>query len=297
MASKTTTKPREKLGPLFFAANPCFPMAMAQTKLYQDKWALITGASAGIGKEFAEQLSEMGANLVLTARRKDRLEALQQNLQQKGIKVEIISADLADPKAPEEILAFLADKNITPDILINNAGFGLPGGYSKTTWEDQESFIQLMVTAYAHLAHALYKQMMTRGYGRIINVASVAGLMPGGPGHTLYGPSKAFLISFSESLNAEGQDRNVHCCALCPGFTWSEFHDVNGTRESLNKLPKFMMMEAAPVVAGGLKSMERGKAVYVPGLVYKTITAISGFLPRGLQQKLANAQMKKARQV
>ncbi len=272
-------------------------MAMAQTKLYQDKWALITGASAGIGKEFAEQLSEMGANLVLTARRKDRLEALQQSLQQKGIKVEIISTDLADPKAPEEILAFLADKNITPDILINNAGFGLPGGYSNTRWEDQKNFIQLMVTAYAHLAHALFKQMMARGYGRIINVASVAGLMPGGAGHTLYGPSKAFLISFSESLNAEGQGHNVHCCALCPGFTWSEFHDVNGTRESLNKLPKFMMMEAAPVVAGGLKSMERGKAVYVPGLVYKTLTAISGFLPRGLQQKLANSQMKKARQL
>ncbi len=270
---------------------------MSEVQIYRNQWAMVTGASAGLGAEFSRQLADKGANLVLVARREDRLRTLAEELTAKGVKTHIIIADLAKPEAPDAIWHDLQAASIKPDILINNAGFGLAGGFNKSDWPAHRDFIELMVTSYVHLAHKLFGDMMARGYGRIINVASVAGLVPAGPGHTLYGASKAFLISFSESLNAEGRNKNVHCCAVCPGFTLSEFHDVNGTRDAINKLPSFMMMEAPPVIAGGLRAMEKGKAVYVPGLVYKTITALAGMLPRNLMQSLSAKQLQKARKV
>jgi len=263
---------------------------------YHNKWALITGASAGIGSEFARALAKKGANLVLVARRQERLETLATTLQEKyQIQTVCIKADLADPGAPDHIMTVLQDAGIKIDILINNAGFGLPGTYIDNDWQAQRDFLELMTISYAALTHHLMPGMIERKYGRIIQVASVAGLTPGAKGHTLYGATKAFLINFAQSLAAEGEEHGVYTSALCPGYTYTEFHDVNNTRELVSKLPSFIMMQVAPVVEGALKAVEKPRAVYVPGPHYKFIVWLSRILPRPWTERIMRNSSKRIR--
>jgi uncharacterized protein len=243
------------------------------------KLALITGASAGIGAAFARAYAARGFDLALTARRRDRLEALALELKRAhGAESHVITADLADPKAPEAVIAEVAASGRHASVVVNNAGYGLPGTFANTSWAEQAAFIQVMVTAVAELAHRTMPQMQQSGYGRIINVASLAGLLPGSAGHTLYAASKGFLIKMSQSLALEG-GKGVHVTALCPGFTYSEFHDVNGTRDAVSKMPKAMWQDAETVVAGAIAANEAGDAVYVPGAVNKTVAWLGRALP------------------
>ncbi len=263
---------------------------------YQGKWALITGASAGIGAVFARSYAAKGANLILVARREERLRALASELQSaNGIKVKVIAADLADPAAPKVIAGALAQDGTPVDILVNNAGFGLPGVYADNPWAAHRDFLELMVTSYAHLTRLFLPGMQARSWGRIIQVSSLAGLLPGSSGHTLYGPSKAFLVSFAQSLTAEGRDGGIHCTALCPGFTYSEFHDVNATRGLVSKLPKFYFMQPEPVVEGAIKAVERAHVVYVPGAWNKFVAWLAKALPRPWAAALTKGQSKKFR--
>ncbi len=193
------------------------------------RWALVTGASAGIGAAFARELASRGISLVLTARREDRLRQLADDLAAKhGIRTECIAADLADPAAPEALCKEIAARGIAIDWLINNAGYGVPGSYLSQPWARHADFVQVLMTAPCHLAYLLLPGMQQRGYGRIANIASLAGHVPGSAGHTMYAASKAFLIKFSQSLALENRTRGVNVCAVCPGFTYSEFHDVTG---------------------------------------------------------------------
>lgn len=263
---------------------------------YQGKWALVTGASAGIGETFARELASRGANLVLTARRAERLDALAGELaQQHGVRAITIAADLADPAAPLAIAREATDRAGPIDILVNNAGFGLPGYFTDSPWEAQRDFLQLMVTSYAHLTHALLPGMVARGFGRIVQVSSVAGLVPGSAGHTLYGPAKAFLVSLAQSIAAETEGTGVTCTALCPGFTYSEFHDVNGTRGLVAALPKHMFMPAAPVVTGALDAVDRGHVVYVPGAWNKFVVGLVKAMPRPMAAQMVKTQSAKFR--
>lgn len=248
---------------------------------YKGKWALITGASAGIGAAFAKELARQGANIALTARRRDRLDALAAELKRDyAIEARVIPADLADPTAPETVFAALARDSIPVDILVNNAGVGLPGYYTDCDWNAHRAFVELMVTAYAHFVRLALPGMIERGYGRIIQVSSVAGLVPGSAGHTLYGAAKAFVVSFAQSLAAECEGTGVNSSAVCPGFTYSEFHDVAGTRGLVSKLPKYMFMKAEPVVQGAIRAVERGHVVYVPGPWNKFVVWLATSLPR-----------------
>lgn len=263
---------------------------------YGDKWALVTGASAGIGAAFARSLAEKGANLVLIARRRERLDEVARELENKfNISTIVIAADLAKPEAPVAIVDELKSANVQIDILINNAGFGLPGFFCDSEWNAHQDFIELMVTSYAQLTRLLLPGMIERDYGRIIQVASVAGLVPGSAGHTLYGPSKAFLVSFAQSLAAECEGTGVNSSALCPGFTYSEFHDVNDTRGLVSKLPKYMFMDAEPVVEGALQAVERAHVVYVPGAWNKFLVWLVKALPRPWAADLMRGQSKKFR--
>ncbi len=248
---------------------------------YTGKWALITGASAGIGAVFARALSVRGANLVLVARREDRLKSLAEELKAAhAIDVRIIAADLAVDDAPDTVFARLKADGVDVDILVNNAGFGMPGVYTENDWQAHRDYLELMVTGYAHLTHLFLPGMLTRGYGRIIHVSSVAGLVPGSSGHTLYGASKAFLVSFAQSLAAECDGKGVHVSALCPGFTYSEFHDVNDTRSLVSQMPKYMFMQPEPVVEGAIAAVEKGHVVYVPGIWNKFVVSLMKALPR-----------------
>ena len=249
--------------------------------IYKGKWALVTGASAGIGEAFAVALAEKGANLILTARRGERLNRLAANLKEKfGAETLAIEADLSQPDAPEKIEAAIKAGGGRVDILVNNAGYGLAGHYEQSSWATHRAFIELMVISYAHLVRIYLPAMQARKFGRIINVASVAGLAPSAAGHTMYGAAKAFLISFSEALAAENADTGVNVSALCPGFTYSEFHDVNNMRGVVSRLPKYMFMTAAPVVSGALNAVEARQVIYVPGLWNKFVVWLMKALPR-----------------
>jgi len=244
------------------------------------KTALVTGASAGIGQAFAELLAARGYAVVLTARRRDRLEALAQGLADRhGVKAHIIVEDLADPAAPARLADALAAQSLSIDVLINNAGYGLPGSYLKSPWADHQRFIQVMTIAVCELAYRLLPGMFERGWGRIINVASVAGLVPSAAGHTMYGASKAFLIRFSESLHAESRDRGVHVTALCPGFTYTEFHDVLGTRQQMRGIPRFMWLRADQVVREGYEAVMRGESVLINGWTYRRLVWLAAAAP------------------
>lgn len=255
---------------------------------------LITGASAGIGAAFARAYAQRGADLVLTARRAERLEALAASLKQShNTTCTIIAADLADPAAPAALIAQAG----ALDGLVNNAGYGLPGAYANTTWDDQAAFIQVMMTAPAELCHRVLPGMLERGYGRIINVASLAGIVPGGAGHTLYGASKAFMIKMSQSLAAECAGSNVHVSALCPGFTYSEFHDVNGTRESVSQMPSWMWQTAEQVVEEGLAAVEAGEPVHVSGFANRRLAWLTKALPDGVARAIVGSQANKFRRM
>ena len=247
------------------------------------KTALVTGASAGIGKAFAELLAQKGYTVVLTARRADRLDALAADLKQRfGVATHTIVADLSQPNASQQIASELASRKIAIDVLVNNAGYGVPGSYINVPWNDHERFMQVMVTAVLDLTYRLLPGMLERGWGRIINIASVAGMVPAPAGHTLYGASKAFLIRFSEALASENAPRGVNVTAVCPGFTRSEFHDVTGTRDRMNKMPGFLWLEADDVAREGYDAVMNGRSVVVNGGIYRVLVWLTGVLPRSL---------------
>lgn len=250
--------------------------------------ALVTGASSGIGKAFAELLAEKGYALVLTARRRDRLDALAAALRQRhGIETHTIVADLAEPDASSRIVAELQQRQLTIDVLVNNAGYGVPGSYVNVAWSDHARFMQVMVTAVLDLTYRLFPAMLERGWGRIINIASVAGMVPAPAGHTLYGASKAFLIRFSEALSAEGAPKGVHVTAVCPGFTLSEFHDVTGTRDKMNMVPGILWLDAPSVAREGYDAVMRGHSVVVNGWIYRFLVWLNGALPRSLSRRVS----------
>ena len=263
---------------------------------YKDKNALITGASAGIGAAFAKSLAAKGANVILVARRADRLTTLAQELEvAHKVKTSVIAEDLSDPQAPHRISQTLRSEGNSVDILINNAGFGLPGYFTKSDWQAHRDFIELMVTSYVQLTHAFLPEMLERDYGRIIQVASLAGLVPASAGHTLYAPAKTFLVSFSQALAAECAGTGVNASALCPGFTYSEFHDVNETRGLVSKLPKHMFMDAEPVVEGALAAVEDEHTVYVPGAWNKFVAWLMKALPRPWAAQVVKRQSRQFR--
>lgn len=242
---------------------------------------LVTGASAGIGEAFARAYAKAGWDVALAARRADRLDALARELREAhNIETFPITADLSEHDAPAHIVEAVTGQGRAIDGLVNNAGFGLKGGFSNTDWEAQAGFLQLMVTAPTELCHRVFKPMMERGFGRIINLASLAALMPGVAGHTLYAPAKVFLVRLSEALNAEGAGRGVHVTALCPGFTHSEFHDVNGMRETVSKgVPKSMWQTAGEVAEIGMKAVDANVPVRVCGGRNKLVAGFARLLP------------------
>ncbi|NII10481.1 SDR family oxidoreductase [Oleiagrimonas sp. C23AA] len=250
--------------------------------------ALITGASAGIGQAFARELAQRGYHLVITARRVERLQQLATELHQaQGVQVTVMASDLADAGAAEALCADLEAQHIHIDMLVNNAGYGVPGTFEQSAWKAHEDFLQVLVRAPTELAHRLLPAMRQCGYGRIINVASLAGHLPGSVGHTLYAAAKAYMIRFSQSLALENWARGVHVCALCPGFTYSEFHDVTGARELVSRLPRWMWMDADTVARQGLDAVERGEVVYINGRINRLIKAVSELMPSRLAMRLS----------
>lgn len=245
-------------------------------------WALVTGASSGIGEEFCRQLAALGYHLVLVARRADRMHALSTELRKAhGTACVILPTDLSVPGAARDIAQSLERDEISVEFLVNNAGYGVPGRFTDPGWQEHEDFIRVMVTAVCELSWRLVPSMQEARKGYIINVASVAGLVPPSEGHTLYGASKSFLIMFSEALAMESRHHGVNVSALCPGFTYSEFHDVTKTRDLVNKLPSIAWLNTDDVVRYGIESVTRAKPriIAVPGLYYRFMLGLNRYIP------------------
>ena len=242
--------------------------------------ALVTGATAGIGRSFAHQLAAQGHDLVLVARDRARLDAEAAELRTTyGVEVEVLPADLVDRDQLATVEARLADRDRPVDLLVNNAGFGLKGRFLTNTADAEEAMLSVLVTAVMRLSHAALGPMTERGRGGIINVSSVAALLPRGT----YSAAKAWVNSFSEWAANEYRSQGVVITCLCPGFTRTEFHQrMDVGRDSA---PAFLWLDADELVATALKDHAKGKVLSVPGAQYKAITAVTRLVPSGVLQR------------
>ena len=233
--------------------------------------ALVTGASAGLGAEFARQLAALGNQLVLVARRKDRLTVLAEELSETyGVQAHVLAADLQDPQAPAQLLEQLRRLNLSIDTLINNAGSAGPDLLHDRDWPEHRAYIELMMTSAAALTHLLVPGMVERGHGQVLNVASVAGRLMRA-NDTTYGPAKAYLIALSEALASSLQGTGVQVMALCPGFTRTEFHSEPHMHALRDAIPAWLWYDTKTVVSEGLRAMARGRVVYNSGRLYRLI--------------------------
>jgi uncharacterized protein len=256
------------------------------------KTALITGASSGIGRELAKIHAKCGDDVILVARRKERLEALKNSLQQEyvDLNVHIIIQDLSLPKAATLLYEIVKERGLEVDYLINSAGFGGHGYFHERSWEIDESMIQLNVMTLVHLTRLFGDDMVKRQSGKILNVSSTAGFAPG-PLHSVYYATKAFVTSFSEALSNELEDKNVSVTVLCPGPTKTEFYDVANTKET--RAFKRKMASVADVAAQGHTGMMQGKSLVVPGVLNKFILFSMRFIPRFITTKISRMMMEK----
>jgi len=256
---------------------------------------LITGASAGIGAALARVCAGRGYDLILTARREGPLQALAEEVTaQHGVTVSVITTDLAGSGAPAALVEAIAARGLKVDGLVNNAGFSRTTGFLSTDPADHAAMIRVMLTAPVELSRLLLPGMVERGWGRVLNVASLAGQMPATGGDTLYGPIKSFLIKASQGLWLETQGTGVHVTALCPGYTYTEFHDVNGSRAQVSSAyPKWMWMEADRVARIGWAAVEADRPRVTPGVANNVLAALGGMLPDSLALKMVGGHAKR----
>ena len=261
-----------------------------------DGYALVTGASSGIGAAIAREYAQRGVPLILTARRAHKLEQLAVEL--RGlVRVEVIPADLADPHAVKTLVGEIQRRGLDVRILVNNAGYGVPGRYLTKDWYTHAQFLQVMVLSLSELTWRLLPAIRASGQGRILNVASFAALVPGADGQTLYAAAKAYLVRMSESLSLENAGHGVRVSALCPGFTWSEFHDVTGTRDMMSKLPAWAWLDTDAVARAGVDGVESGRIIIVPGRIYTLLRFVAKHLPDRLVLGLMGRNSRKIRKV
>jgi short-subunit dehydrogenase len=255
------------------------------TDSFLGKHALVTGASSGIGAEIARGLAARGANLVLVARRVDRLEALAADLRQFGVTVDVAPADLAD----ETARAALAAQHSGIDILVNNAGLGVFAPFAETEWERTAQIIEVNITALTHLTRLFTPGMAARGYGRILMVASTAAFQPV-PLYAVYAATKSYVLSFATSLNVELAGKNVKVTTLCPGVTRTEFSEVAGQKKT--GLAGRTVISAAEVARIGLDGLAKGRGTVVSGSMNAAMAMGTRFAPRQFAAQLAYRFMK-----
>jgi uncharacterized protein len=249
--------------------------------------ALITGASVGIGEQFARQLAARGYDVVLVARDVARLEALAKEIETGGVRAEVLAADLTDTAQ----LASVEARARTVDLLVNNAGFGSFGPFHTLDVETEIREINLNVTALVRLTHAAAAGMVERGSGGILNVSSLAGFQPGASNAT-YGATKAFVTSFTEAVHEELRGSGVNVTVLCPGFTHTEFQERANAPAS--DVPGFMWQEAPEVARAGLDGVEKNKAIVIPGAMNKVMGNLSAITPHAITRRVGAAVLKRA---
>jgi short-subunit dehydrogenase len=258
--------------------------------------ALITGASAGIGAAFARAYAARGLDVALVARRLERLEALAGELRRDhGVEALPIAADLSAPEAHRPVMAALDERGRHVDVLVNNAGFGIPRIFTDAPWPEQQAFMMTMAVAPVGLAYAVIPGMAARGWGRIINIASIAAFSPGVAGNTLYPGVKGLMVKFSQALDAEYRGAGLKVTALCPGFTETEFAGQAGFQHIVDRQPRTFSQTAEHVAAVAIAANEAGRVVVIPGWHNRLAVAAMRMLPEALVRAVINAGAAKYR--
>ena len=241
--------------------------------------ALITGASSGLGAEFAHQLAAQGADLVLIAPDQELLDEVAARLRARfGVDVEVLVVDLRVPRQLDRVVRRLQDQERTIEVLINNAGYGLPLSFERNDIEDEADHLAVHVEAPMRLAHAALGPMLERGHGRIINVASMAAFTPWGT----YGAVKAWVVGFSRWANSRYGSRGVTVTAVAPGFVRTRFQERLGLPPGQEGIPGALWLTAPDVVREGLRAAARGRPVSVPSVRYKVLLGVSRLVPMSL---------------
>lgn len=257
---------------------------------------LITGASAGIGAAFARAYGALGFDLALVARRKDRLDALAARLAgDHGVEAFAVPADLACAEAQTSIMAELATRGRHVDVLVNSAGFGIPRDFTNAPWSEQRDFLMCMALAPCALAYAVIPGMAERRWGRIINVASIAGFAPGVAGNTLYPGAKSLMIKFSQALDAEYRATGLKVTALCPGSTRTEFAAEAGYQHLVAPSAQRFAQTPERVAEAAIRGNEAGRVIVIPGWTNRLAVALMRGLPEPLVRAAINAGAAKYR--
>ncbi len=254
--------------------------------------ALVTGASAGIGRAFAVGLAARGDDLVLVARDAGRLEELAAELTvAHGVDAEVLPADLSTDAGVRAVEDRIADVDHPIDVLVNNAGFGTFGRFSELDVTREVQEVELNVVALLRLTHAALGAMEPRRSGAILNLASLAAYQPA-PSSATYAATKAFVHSFTHAVHEEARGTGVHVMLVCPGYTHTEFHD----RAELGPtdLPEFVWQSADTVVAAALRDLDRGRSVSIPGVLNQTAAALSSAAPAGITRRVAGLVVKRS---
>ena len=255
----------------------------------KNRWAVVTGASSGLGADFAEILAERGAHLVLVARRKDRLETLAARLAKAhGVQTRVFGLDLAERSAPQRLYDALRSEGIVVDVLVNNAGFGVHGAFVDVPWDREHEMLELNVVTLTHLTKLFVRDMVERNRGWILQVASIGAYQPS-PTYGTYSAAKAYVLSFGEALSYELRGTDVKVSVLSPGVTRTEFLEVAGQRP--NFYQRLSMAPSRKVAEAGIAALLRGKPSFVPGLGNKLPVAMLRVTPRRMQAAVANLMM------
>lgn len=252
------------------------------SRTYPFTSALVTGASSGIGEAMVEVLAEAGCRQVIVARRGDRLNELAERF----AGVEVLTADLTTTKGIRAVEARIVDEGRPIDLVVNNAGFGTSGAFHQLDPDRLDDEVTLNVRTLTRLSRAALGAMVPRGRGFLLNVSSVASFQPA-PGLAVYAATKAYVTSLTESLHEEVRGTGVHVTALCPGLTRTEFQSVSNTEHYQSSFPEFAWLEAGDVARAGLDDVAKGRALSVPGAMYKGLALATGVTPRGLARRLS----------
>ena len=253
------------------------------------RWALVTGASSGLGADFARELAARGCHVVVVARREDRLKQLAGELETRhGVQTRVVALDLGAPDAARELFDRLRADGVAVDVLVNNAGFGVYGPLLEIDWAREHQMLELDIVALVHLTKLFAAEMAARGSGWVLQVASIGAFQPT-PTYASYSAAKSFVLSFGEAIAHELRPKGVRVCTVCPGVTATEFLAVAGQKLTLYQ--RFSMMQSPAVVKSAVAALLRGKTSVVPGLGNKIAAFSVRFMPRRLQAVIASAAM------
>lgn len=245
------------------------------------KFALVTGASSGIGLQICHSLAKRGYNIIVTSRSENKLKTISEEINSKhGVETTYFPCDLADKQGPQSIYNFCESKNYQVDVLVNNAGYALPDTFEKNSVEDEEDCIRVLGTSVISLTKLFVRDMIKNNHGKIMIVSSVAAFAPPAAIQVMYGPLKTFMNRFSEALNINYNSKGITSTALCPGYTVTNFHTASGVQDEMDSVPKLLKKSAFRIAEEGVEGMLKGKKIVVPTKTWKIIVFLIKIVPQ-----------------